>query len=126
MSAISAGQMMVHRCDVIRDANRGLEDAAGNTLEPDWQEHLTDVPCYFHADFRSGFSGEFGIGNDRFQVTRTLYRLMIPNDVDITNFDRITQVRKAWVDTVIYDGLLGIDNEDDPEHYTVYYLTERR
>lgn len=126
MSTVLARQMMRHRCDTQRDANFGEEDEAGNTLTPNPQPHLSGQPCYFHADFRSGFSGEFSVTGGERGVTRTLYRLMVPRDADISNFDEVTEIRDARGQTLYGGGYLHIDNFEVTEFYTVFYLTERR
>lgn len=123
MSSIAARHMMRHRCDYRTDQNRGQTDEAGNDLAPDWVM-TTGVPCYLHADFRSGFSGEFNVG-DRFNVARSLYRLMVPRDSGIDNADEIVEVRNQRGDA-IYSGNLKIENFEYAEYYTVFYLTERQ
>lgn len=81
---------MTHRCMIERDSTHGGvgEDPYGNDAVPAWTDTtLTEVHCRFwHENTRTVFTG-----SEQLEVERR--KLVVPVDTDVTEDDRIAEVR---------------------------------
>lgn len=89
--------MMTQKCDIQRNAQTVKGDY--NVLMPNaWQPHLTDVPCRLIPQTSNvrGIGGIVGEESDISQreASKNVVRLIFPADTDITEQDRIVNVRR--------------------------------
>lgn len=102
MSEVSARLSMRHRCSIARDANAGGGDTPwGSDGPPDWQPHITDLPCrvWTNAAREPTETQKTFVVEDR--------RLAIPLGTDVTEADQLTSVTDV-AGNVIYPGPMNI------------------
>ena len=99
MSLISTGLPLVHRATVQRDASTGI-DAMGNKDVPDWQTHISDLPCFYWATAGSEMT------DATTQVVLQDMRLLVKLGTDVTEKDRIGDITNRG--DVIVNGSIGI------------------
>lgn len=101
MSLASTGLLMTHLTTVQRDANAGTLNAAGGQASPDWQDHLTNLPC------RAWTSA----GREQLDATTSVVvedmRCIVAVGTDVTEQDRLNGVVDEYGNEVI-SGLVGI------------------
>ena len=100
MSLVATRVSLIQRCTIERD-QAAVDTAWGQPGNPDWQEHLADVPCRVWVE----------AGREPVDVDRTAAfndrRIMVPVATDVTERDRIAQVSERGA--VILDGPMGIE-----------------
>jgi hypothetical protein len=94
MSLLTSRIGFRHRCVVQRDDNAATDDGWGNPQTPDWQDHLTDVPCRVVVD-----AGREPVDSDRTVVLVDM-RLLVPLDTDVTESDRVSEITERGDDYV--------------------------
>lgn len=93
-----------HRCDIQRDVNAGEDgtDEFGDPVEQDWQDHLTDVKC------RAWSNSAREPVDERSVVTFEDRRVSVGLDVDVTEADRVQEIRDHRGNT-IFEGPMGVE-----------------
>lgn len=93
MSLIASRLSLTHRCSIERDAN--LATASwGDETSPDWQTHLSDLPCRTWAT-----SGREQADEHATVVIEDM-RILLPLGTDVTEQDRVGDVTYRG-DTII-------------------------
>lgn len=86
MSLASTRLSLTHLMTIQRDANAGTDNGWGNPDSPDWQPHLTDVPCRSWAD----------AGRETVDATTTVVvedlRVIVTIGTDVTERDRLGDI----------------------------------
>lgn len=100
MTPYSVALSLIHSCTIQRDPNADTPDAWGTPSSPDWQDHLTDVPCKFWTQ-----SGMEQTTSETWVVDEAS-RLIFPLGTDVTERDRIGDV--SYRGTVIVPGPTSI------------------
>jgi hypothetical protein len=99
MSVVGSRVALTHRCVIERDA-AGSTNGWGTPDSPDWQPHLTDLPC----------RGWTTVGVEKTDATTTAVvedmRLIVSLDTDVTERDRVGSVTSRGV--TIIAGPVGI------------------
>jgi hypothetical protein len=101
MSLTASRVSLRHRCTIERDENLDNPDDWGNPSAPDWQEHLTDLPCRAWTD-----AGREAVDDKRIAVIVDR-RLIIQLGTDVTERDRIASV--SYRGSEILDGPMDIE-----------------
>lgn len=118
MSLVTSGVALRHRTRIERDQNLGEDtDAGGNPIEPDWQEHLSDLPCRAWADVAKEIidGRQTAVIEDR--------RIAVRLGVDILESDRVGAVTEAD-GSDLFDGPMKIEGRlAYPDH--IELLLER-
>lgn len=87
MSLIATGVSLTQRCTIERDQSASSDDGWGNPTVPDWQTHLSDVPCLAWAeDGREVIEGSATV-----EPVQTVH-LVLSADTDVTERDRVATV----------------------------------
>lgn len=111
---------MVHRCTVQRDASVGAGgDPWGNDQAPAWSDHLVDLPCRFW--FEEGRTIKDG---DQ-QIELTKRKLVVPDFTDITEDDRVFNVRDRR-GRELADGPMRVDSVGRRDGHLVAWLVDVR
>lgn len=113
---MSARGSMKHRATIERDANANTEDEWGGPQEPDWQEHLTELPC--KAWFAAGreIVGQVNaVVEDR--------RMIVPRRTDLTEADRVAAVTDRKGEPIPgFEGPMRIETVGGRSDHLVVYL----
>lgn len=117
---MSARNSMTHRCDIQRNSSLGGNtDPWGNDAADDWGPHLTDVSCRFwFRDAQTIYDGQK-------QVELTTRMLILPLETDVTEDDRVLNVRDRR-DRELADGPMRIDSIGNRDGYIVLVLVDDR
>lgn len=102
MSLVSSRLSLIHRVTVERDDNILMSpgDGWGNPQPPDWDDHLTDLPCRIWTQ-----AGREAVDATTFVVVEDM-RLVVELGTDVTEHDRLGDVTYRG-DTII-TGPIGI------------------
>ena len=93
---------MRHRCTIQRDASAaGPRTGWNQDGDPNWQTHLSDVPCRAWTE-----SADEPVGDRRTAVYEGR-RLALPLGTDVTESDRIAQVTERG--QVRFEGPMSIE-----------------
>lgn len=89
------------RTTILRDVNAGSTDAGGQPLPPNWEPHLTDVPCFAWATTarEPDNQGRIAVVEDR--------RAILQSGTDVTESDQLGDVLQAD-GTVLMQGPMNI------------------
>lgn len=87
MSLVSSRLSLIHLATVQRDQNAGAVDDAGFAEDPDWEDHLTDLPCRLWAT-----AGREAVTDSTTLVVVEDLRLVVTVDTDVTEADRLGDV----------------------------------
>lgn len=98
MSQYSIQLALVHSCTIQRDAS--TPNPHGGPGTPDWQDHLTDVPCKLWT-----LTGMEQTTAQTWVVDQG-QRLIVPHGTDVTEADRIGDI--SYRGTVICPGPTSI------------------
>jgi hypothetical protein len=101
MSLVGSRVALTQRCTIDRDANAATTGAWGTPSSPDWQPHLTDVPCRAWAS-----SGRENVADGTTVTPVEDARVIVPLGTDVTDADRIASV--TFRGGTAQDGPLGI------------------
>lgn len=111
---------MVHRCDVERDASLvGPADDWGGPATPVWNLHLNELSCRFWFE-----QGSTVMDGDK-QVELTRRKLIVPEETDLTEDDRVVNVRDQR-NRVLADGPMRVDSVGRREGHLVAWLVDVR
>lgn len=93
---------MRHRTTIERNAAVG-EDDWNLPAAPDWQPHLEDLACY-------GFerTGRVVADGDK-TVVIVDRRLLVPDDADVTERDRVRDVVEPGTGRLVLDGPMTVE-----------------
>lgn len=86
---------------ILRDANAGTTDAGGQSLPPDWEPYLTDVPCFAWSTTarEPDNQGRIVVVENR--------RAILQSGTDVTEADQLGDVVQAD-GTVLLNGPMNI------------------
>jgi hypothetical protein len=101
VSLVSTRLALTQRCTIERDANAATAGAWGTPSAPDWQSHITDVPCRVWAT-----TGSETVANGTTVTPVEDVRVIVPLGTDVTDADRIASV--TYRGGTAQDGPLGI------------------
>jgi len=101
MSLFSSRVGLIHRTTVQRDASvAGTPNDWGTPQAPDWQNHLTDVPCL----------GWTNTGREQIDATTSVVvedmRCIVPLGTDVSELDRLSDV--TYRGEVVISGPVGV------------------
>ena len=106
------------RCVTQRNATT-TEDDYGQTATPDWEDYLTDLPCFVW--YTKGAARKTRT-EDKITMTLDLAKMICPLDTDITAADRIASVMDRKYEELF--GAFSIDSiHRRKDHYDLT-LTE--
>lgn len=100
MSLVASRLALRQRCTIERDM-AVTDDAWGQPGTPDWQVHLTDVPCRAWAD-----AGREQTDEQRIAVVVDR-RVIVPAGTDVTERDRLASVTERGSE--FFDGPMAIE-----------------
>lgn len=80
----------------------GTVDDFGNSLPGTWATHIASLACWWY-----GSTEREAVTEETTAVVADI-KLLVPVDADVTEQDRINQV-KDRLGTVVLDGILGIE-----------------
>jgi hypothetical protein len=111
---MSTRARMVHRCTISRNMAAGL-DAYGNEQAADYGEHVASQPVYYYQSSR--FKGGEQVG----QINALVYvhQLLAPLSADITEADRITDIRDRVGHSLTAEVFNVTDITRKPDHKLV-------
>lgn len=98
---MSARSRMTQRALIQRYTDGGTDDS-GNPLPGTWATHIAAMPCWWYG------SAEKEAVTEETTAVVTDIKLMVPRAADVTEQDRINQV-KDRLGTVVLDGIYGIE-----------------
>lgn len=88
--------MMIHTCTVERDAQT-IKGEYNTQMKPAWQSLAKDVPCRLIPQVSNvrGMGGSVGEASDvgLKESVKRVVRVILPKDTDVTEEDRIVDVR---------------------------------
>lgn len=87
MSLVSTRLSLTHAATVERDSNAGQTDSDGYPLPPDWQIHLSWLPCRLWAT-----AGRETVTDTTTVVVVEDLRLIVTADTDVVETDRVGDV----------------------------------
>jgi|GEM_PF-2851680 len=99
---MSARSVMTMRATVQRNQASG-EDEYHQPVQPDWQDYLTDLPCYFWTETKTVRTSQGDL------VTVAESKMIVPKTTDITEEDRVTQVTDRQ-GNILLNQTVGIDS----------------
>lgn len=101
---MSARAQMTMRATVQRDSSKeGDPDSWGHSEEPDWDDHLEDVPC------RVWFNSEREVTDGQKTAAIEDRRAIMPLGTDVTEGDRIANVTDR-LGAELFDGPIRIES----------------
>jgi hypothetical protein len=114
---MGARATMRERATIQRDASQAAESGRrGQKPEPDWQDHLTAVPC--HVWFNAGREI---VGTDNAVVEDR--RMLVPKGTDVTESDRVSAVTDRRGNALEgFDGPMRIETVGARADHLVVYL----
>lgn len=101
MSLIASRLSLIHRATIQRDQNAGTIGTDGFPETPDWQDHLTGLPCRLWAT-----AGRETVTDRTTVVVVEDLRLFCTVDTDVTTADRLGDV--TWRGDTILAGPVSI------------------
>ncbi len=119
--------VMTQKCDIERNAQT-VKSGYNTPMSGAWQPHLTDVPCRLIPQTSNvrGIGGIVGEESDISQreASKNVVRLIFPFDTDITEQDRIVNVRRRN-GRVVMEGPINVlllrpaDRPTGPSHQNI-------
>jgi hypothetical protein len=100
VSLVSSRLALIHRCDVERDASAAFPDEWNTPSSPDWQPHLTELPC------RSWTAGHETVSDKGTLTVVIEVHLLVPLGTDVTESDRVTAV--TYRGATVQEGPLAV------------------
>ncbi len=124
---MAVGQIMTQVCDIQRNAQT-VKSSYNVKMSVAWQPHLTNVPCRLIPQ-TSNVRGIGGIVGEESNIgmrepTKHVVRIIFPNGTDITEQDRVMNVRRRG-GQVIEPGPIGVillrpaDRPAGPSHMNI-------
>lgn len=102
MSLVSTRLSLTQRLSTERDQGAGAVDDWGGSGGPDWQAHLTDVPCRVWT-----MAAREPVDDEKTVVIEDR-RATVPLGTDVTEADRVAQVTDR-TGAVIFPGPIGVE-----------------
>ncbi len=124
---MAVGQIMTQMCDIQRNAQT-IKGDYNVDMPVAWQPHLTDVPCRLIPQTSNvrgigGIVGEESSTSHR-EPTKHVVRIIFPYGTDITEQDRVMNVRRRG-GQVVERGPIGVillrpaDRPTGPSHMNI-------